>query len=224
MTYMPYRSKAERELPLWMTLVEAVAHIQAQERCDQVGALRQLRMALGEGEIPARWGADLLPPLPRMAMYVGSPRLFSSDPVPTDALFWDHALIFLVGNGRVINQSFLLDDDEDHASELAPSPRELYLLRARVLEHWPSLSDALKDSASSDQPRQPRRPPASKSLIRETARDLYRQAGNNPPNQTKAEQLIARLLPGTPRKLIRPILQEEEFARLRRKRGKQPKP
>jgi hypothetical protein len=123
----------------------------------------------------------------------------------------------------VIDQSFLLDDDEDHASEVAPRPRELYLLRARVLEHWPLPSDALKDSGSSDQPRQPRPPPASKSLIRETAKELYRQAGNNPPNQTKAEQLIARRLPGTPRNLIRPILQEEEFARLRRKRGKQPK-
>jgi hypothetical protein len=225
---MPYRSKAERELPLWMTLVEAVAHIQAQEGCDQIEALRQLRVALGEGEIPARWAAAPLPPLGPLAMYVGSPPLFSSDAVPTDALFWNHALIFLVGNGRVIDQSFLLDDDENRASEGGPRPRELFLLRTRVLEHWPLPSEAREDSnrvqsGSSDQPKKRRPKPASKSVIRKTIKELYQQAGNNPPNQTKAEPLIAGVLPGTPRTLIRPILREEEFKRLRRKPGKQPK-
>jgi hypothetical protein len=61
---MPYQPKAERERPLWMTLVEAVEHVQAhlaQHGGPELGALSQLRMACGESEIPLRWAADQPP-------------------------------------------------------------------------------------------------------------------------------------------------------------------
>jgi len=57
---MPYESKAERERPLWMTLVEAVEHVQAhlaQEGCGELAALTQLRMACREGEISTPLGS-----------------------------------------------------------------------------------------------------------------------------------------------------------------------
>jgi hypothetical protein len=213
-----------------MTLIEAVTHVRAhlaQEGCDEGGALGQLRKALGEGEVSARWAADPPPPLGPLGMYIGSPPLFSSDAVPTDALFWDLALIFLDGDGRVVHQSFLFNA-ENSDSEHAPRPRGLFLLRSRKFELWPlpppapNVSDQTGSGSSGQTPR-PRPQLASKSQILDTARTLYQQAGNNPPNLTKAEQLIASLLPGTPRGKIRPILQQEEFAALRRKAGNQPK-
>ena len=59
-----------------MTLCEAVNHIQAVECTDQAGALKQLRMALGDGDIPTHWAAD---PLPRGVYSIGDPSPFSSD-------------------------------------------------------------------------------------------------------------------------------------------------
>ena len=44
-----------------MTLIEAVNYIQISDGCDQITAVNQLRMALGDGEIRARWVADTSP-------------------------------------------------------------------------------------------------------------------------------------------------------------------
>jgi hypothetical protein len=224
---MPYQSKAERERPLWMTLVEALEHVQAHlahQGREELGALRQLRMACGEADIPLRWAADA--PLPGIYQ-VGLPRLFSPVEVPTDPMFWDHALIFLTGNGWVVDQRFLFINEKDHSAEHAPRPRELLLLRSRVLELWPLRSDAhegvtAKDQVgSADQTSQPR--PATDEEILEVVRELYRQAGNDPPNQTLAEQMVRALFPPgtTKRDVIRPILKRPEF--VRRKPGRQPR-
>jgi hypothetical protein len=224
---MPYQPKAERERPLWLTLIEAVEHVQAhleQHGCPELGALRQLRMACGEGEIPLRWAADQLP---KGIFRIGLPPLFSDEEVPTDPMFWENALIFLIGSGRVIDQRFVYLDETDAALERAPRPRELFLLRSRVLELWPLRSDTHEgetptgNSGSVDQIPTPR--PATDEEILAVARNLYQQAGNNPPNLTKAEQLVAALLPETKRDFIRPILQRPEFENLRRKPGRQPR-
>jgi hypothetical protein len=225
---MPYQPKAERERPLWMTLVEAVEHVQAhlaQHGYMGRAALRELRMACGEGEIPLHWAADQPP---EGIIRVGLPPLFSDDVVPTDPLFWENALIFLIGSGRVVDQRFIFIDEADTALERAPRPRELFLLRSRVLELWPLRSDTQEEdtptgeSGSADQIPTRRQSPATDEEILAVARDLYRQAGNNPPNQTKAEQLVAALLLGTKRDFIRPILRRPEFGKLRRKPGRQP--
>src|SRR3984893_16041430 len=116
-------------------------------------------MACGEADIPLRWAADA--PLPGIYQ-IGLPRLFSSDQVPTDPMFWDHALIFLTGNGCVVDQRFLFFNEEDYSPEPAPRPRELLLLRSRVLELWPLRSDAHEgvtakgQFGSADQTPQPR--------------------------------------------------------------------
>jgi hypothetical protein len=48
---MPYISKTERE---WITLKEAILHIQRIDGCDECTALRQLRKALGDEAVKAR--------------------------------------------------------------------------------------------------------------------------------------------------------------------------
>jgi hypothetical protein len=224
---MPYRSKVDRERPLWMTLGEALAHIQAhlvQGSCDQLSAETELRMACGEGEIPLRWAAD--PPPQGLCFFesFGLHSLFAADEVPTSPLYWRQVLIF---GDRVVDQSFSSLTEADSPPERAPRQRELFLLRSRVLELWPLRSDAHEGasakghSGSADQiPRQ--QSPATEGEILNTVRELYRQAGNDPPNQTKAEQLVAALLPGTKRDFIRSILQRPEFHNVRRKPGRQP--
>jgi hypothetical protein len=183
-------------------------------------------MACGEGAIPLRWGADQ----PTGETFrIGLPPLFSNEEVPTDPLFWENALIFLIGTGRVIDQRFVFLNEADAAPERAPRPRELFLRRSRVLELWPLRSDThggetpIGNSGSADQILTPRQSPATDEEILAVAREVYRQAGNDPPNQTIAEQIVAALLPGTKREFIRPIVRRPEFKNVRRKPGRQPR-
>ena len=66
---MPYVSKAEQERARWMTLAEAVAHVQQCDECDADAALSQLRTALGDGQIVTRW-EDQRPPRAIQGMIV----------------------------------------------------------------------------------------------------------------------------------------------------------
>src|SRR5580704_14090020 len=52
---MPYVSAAERQRQRWMTLKEALSHIQHVEKLDENAALQQLRLALAEGAVGASW-------------------------------------------------------------------------------------------------------------------------------------------------------------------------
>jgi hypothetical protein len=132
---MPYRSKVDRERPLWMTLGEALAHIQAhlvQGSCDQLSAETELRMACGEGEIPLRWAAD--PPPQGLCFFesFGLHSLFAADEVPTSPLYWRQVLIF---GDRVVDQSFSSLTEADTPPERAASARTVpsTLTSARTL-------------------------------------------------------------------------------------------
>ena len=58
---MPYQGKEARERLRWMTPAEAVDHVVLTEHCERVVALSEIRLALGEGDIPGRWAASPLP-------------------------------------------------------------------------------------------------------------------------------------------------------------------
>jgi hypothetical protein len=200
-----------------MSLTEAVHHVQAVESCSQIDALTQLRMALGDGDISARWAAD---PLPSWIYQVGVPPLFSSDEVPIDAGYWDSVLIFLDGDGRVIDQSFYLDEKEEKSP---PRPRQLLLLRSRVLELWPPTEKTVHGANQTklDTSQTPTRR-ASKEQIRVPAREMYQtknEMGKKPPNTEEAERLLREKVDGATRPKIRAVLSEPEFEKLRLKRG-----
>ena len=176
---MPYRSKNERERPLWMTLSEAVHHIEVADECACNEALSQSRIALGDGDIPARWGADPPPSLPGFFQF-GSPPLFASDPVPSDPAYWSSALILPAGDGVVIDQSV-------HAQgQSAPRRRQLFLLRSRVFELWPPSNHERKDRGSTTEPEKPLRRSVDDDQIRTAARDIYRERKGDPPNKPTA--------------------------------------
>lgn len=199
-----------------MTLSEAVHHIEVADECACNEALSQLRIALGDGDIPARWGAD--PPLSLPGFFqFGSPPLFASDPVPSDPAYWSLVLILPAGDGVVIDQSV-------HAQgQSAPRRRQLFLLRSRVFELWPPSNHERKDRGSTTEPEKPLRRSVDDDQIRTAARDIYRERKGDPPNKPTAEQLIRQRLGGGKRDDIRRILDEEEFANLRREAGNQSK-
>jgi hypothetical protein len=60
---------------------------------------------------------------------------------------------------------------------------------------------------------------ASKAQIRSVLRQIYDEAGDNPPNVNRAWQLIQQGLPNVTRARVRAFLKEDEFARRRRKPG-----
>ena len=116
---MPYVSKLERERAQWMTLAQVVKYIQDQEGCNRDQALAQILMALSDGEIPARWAADP----PPAGVFIINPPLFSKDEVPTDKWSWSTGVLFL-------------NVDESQVILGGGPPRQLFLLRSRILEHW----------------------------------------------------------------------------------------
>jgi hypothetical protein len=52
---VPYVTEAERERAKWMTLGEVVGHVIEHESCTKREALRQIRAAIGDGKLFARW-------------------------------------------------------------------------------------------------------------------------------------------------------------------------
>jgi hypothetical protein len=212
---MPYRSKAERERPNWMTLRQAVVHVAVAEKCEPGEALHQLRLALGEADIPARWAADPPPLIPGMYS-VELPEIFSPEQVPRDARYWGRVTILLSGDCRVLHQS---------EEQSLPSPRELLLLISRVLELWSNptpfqLSMGHREDAGLGYQANRR---ATTKQIREVAREVYASQDGKPPNTNEAETRVREKLPKASRKFIREVLKETEFANLRLKPGKQPK-
>lgn len=225
---MPYIRKRQRGRALWMTLVEAVNHINKQERTEN--GLDQIRIALGEGEIPARWAWQSLPEGPikfegRNLHFVPmpDPPLFVEDTVPNNREFWDKAIMLLDGDGKVIDPAlgYMTIQRDAKVEVLCQQPvpwRGLFLLKETIFDFWP-----LADHSETDRKLQNVRA-ASEEEIRDAARELY---SNSPafaaPNIDKAERLIRAKLGKASRKLIRHVLSASEFASLRNPAGNQPK-
>jgi hypothetical protein len=63
---------------------------------------------------------------------------------------------------------------------------------------------------------------ACKGTIRKAARQIYNEAGANPPNMNQASDLIKRQISAS-RSRVREVLREGEFARQRRGPGRKAK-
>ena len=104
------RGKSEQKYEQWISLVEAIEHIRMSQDCNQVEALRQLKLEVRDGFVRVRWENTKGPrdyPSPR---HVGESQLL------------------LAGTG------FALDNDEEHYRSLLverSSVRGLWPLRGR---------------------------------------------------------------------------------------------
>jgi hypothetical protein len=188
---------ADEKYKEWMSLVEAIEHIRMSQHCDSVEALRQLKREMGDGTVGVQWETS---------------KGLKDRPDPQ---WLQSSQLLLIGPGVA----------PDNVCEMY---RPLLVQRSAVQKLWP-LSDQLCEYSSqtgSPPPTQPDMPlhrPGSENELVRAARELYQQPGP-PPNQTKAEQLLMRQFPGTSRdEFIRPLLQRDEFKKLRRPRGNQRK-
>jgi hypothetical protein len=195
---LPYVPLSECERSRWTTLAAVIWHIQINLGCAVEVAVRELRVAMGQGSIPARWAFGL-----SGVSQFEQPPGFSVDSVPADPFYWGMVLIFTDEDGAVVDQPIWRD------STTAPRRRGLFLLRSRVVELWHSPKKEKKRT--------------SVKQIRNEARKLYPE-GKFGPNENQAEQLIRKALLGNaPRAFVRRVLEEPEFATRRRPRGKQAK-
>ncbi len=218
---MPYIRKREREGQQWMTLPEVLAHIQAQGH--PTDAWLEVRSALIDGEIPTRWEADEFEWLESSDVDAAGDLLWrsrqdelaliSAGSPPNEGFFWyRHGTA--PSDGRFGDPRRIVDPRPEVSAKRF---RVIYLLRDRVLALWPASA-----SPPSSAPKALRKP-ASLAQILMTARKVYSDAGNKPPNLTKAERAVRDLLSkdgkNAARPKIREVLKRKEFESQRRKRG-----
>ncbi|WP_147292588.1 hypothetical protein [Undibacter mobilis] len=213
---MVYIPKDIRETKLWMQLPAALAHIEA--TCGEATGWLELRQALIDGEIPARWGFDAARVFP--LIYEPKP-LFSEDPVTTNPRYW-HAY-----GSKPPFDGLLFDSDEWRGqADYKPTlpRRRLFLLKQKILEFWPLNTSLISSVAKPPTPR--RAKTATVEVIYRLAREVYSNAEGKPPNSDEAARLIAKAAkkPGSTvgkidRELVRSVLRKPEFSAKRWSRG-----
>ena len=137
------------------------------------------------------------------------PHLLSSEQVPTDAFFWSGALIYLDGNGRVIDEFFLRGPDGEFVAGPTPRGRELFL---------PTLPGACICSEPQKLPRRS----VNDDEILSAARELYLERKNDPPNQARGGTSDPPEIRWWEARRY-PANSSNEFPNVRRKPGNQPK-
>lgn len=188
--------EAREEDEPWMSLVEAIDHIQIVQRCDSIEALRQLKRELQDGMVRAKWedseGPDDFP-----------------DPECLKA-----SQLLLIGTGLA----------PDNVQEIyrpllveRAAVRELW-----QLPNYRHKGSRRTVPESADQQRQVSRP-ASEAQIREALRKIYADPSNNRPNVNVAYDLLRLLLPNARKRTAMSIIKEPEFKIQRRGSGNQPK-
>jgi hypothetical protein len=223
---MPYTSRMAQERARWMTLREALAHIEKAELCSLKDAWRQLREAIADREIDARWPHALQ--LTRVGDYddedIGPSR---------DIRFWKSARYILGGGGRI------LDDPA-----CRPNHARLKLIREGKLHYrsvlvrkddvervWPTANgtaEARPPTASLSHGTEPFRPTSARPKysevdIRKEIKRIYGDQSYNRPNLEKLYYIVSDKFPGVSRSIVRRIGKEPEFSPERRPAGNQPK-
>jgi hypothetical protein len=222
-------SEAEQERQKWMTLKDALSHIQHVDQCDEKAALYSLRNALSDAAVAYQLedkGRFFVPNF----FSRGRNRLLERH-------FWSFISIDLKSGGTIGANEFEVyfqgeglqnwyDPDEEglqYADLTASSCLAIFVLKDDVLKKW---NQQRKDPAEGPQrPKSPRRVGGlqMEAAIREKAREVYDEAGEEGPNLDKAYRPIFDKLAAEskfpPRDLVRKVLKEDEFKKRRRPVG-----
>src|SRR5437016_1064051 len=92
---MSYLAKRKSNGPKWISLTRALTHIAAALGCNPVEALTELRTALLDGELSARFSS--IPKAAERDVYPVPDRIELIPPA-----FWQDCMIFPIGEGYVI--------------------------------------------------------------------------------------------------------------------------
>jgi hypothetical protein len=229
---MPYVSNADREHALWVTLREAVEHIEEVEHCSFRAAWDQLRAAIGDQAVMVRWGDVSL----ELSTIHDGHYIVDDDVPPNNKWFWKSARAIFVGTGC------LLDDPACRAKntrlklirEGTLRYRPVLIQREAVERIWPianetaepqrpttdQIGDAEESPSDSDNSHGPFRF-AKDEKVCQLVREMYADPANVRPNLNEAWDLLkGKLEPlGVTRERLHPILKKAEFADQRNKRG-----
>jgi hypothetical protein len=230
---MPYVSNADRERARWMTLREAVEHIEEVEHRGFRAAWDQLRAAIGDQKVLVRWANVSLD-----LSSIDEGRYIEEDDVPPrERWFWKSARAIFTGDGRI------LDDPARHGKsarlklirEGKICYRPVLVRRDAVEQIWPITTRSSEpEQATMDQIGDAEQSTghsahrlfrsSTDEKIREEARKVYADPANNRPNVNEADQLIRLKLRDVRSDRVMEILRELEFAKQRRKAGERRKP
>jgi hypothetical protein len=204
-----------QERARWMTLREALAHIEKAEHCSVKAAWRQLGEAIADREVDVRWPHALQ--LTRMGDYededIGPPR---------NIRFWKSARRIFIRGGVI------LDDPASRKNsvrlQLIRQHKLLYrpvLIRRDDVERiWPTASGMAEprlptESLSHVAPRKPAEAAIRKEIIR-----ILELRSSNRPDENQLHHMVNEKLPGTSRSVVRRIVDEIGAGRTR---GRPPK-
>jgi hypothetical protein len=221
---MSYVAKAQRAREEWMTLKEALTHIQTVDNCDASSAWQQLQPALAEGAVLASWPTSE-PTLRRAGKR-------AHHPIVSEAQrenFWRSVRINL-SNGTIVQQEEALqyedgryvdDPDDDDDGDVFPVKevlrdveREFWVLKEAIFEHWREDCDDTKS-----------KPYATDDEYREALREeykMFKREGKKIPNVNQTD--IGYRLPNKRVlvKAVAAIAMEEEFKKQRLGPGQRP--
>ena len=226
---MPYRSKAEQERGLWLTLNEAIALVQSRDKCEDEEAWGQLKLALGDGALRWKWngpGTAKTATPSRLRLLSGRRKKQISTwqahlrqlRLLYDSRFWAKARACFDGEGAVLDDAGMWCPDLSLHSMLKAGKvtyRPVLILVEDMDTCWPTSTSPTSTVA-------PPKATASKAQIRKSLIDIYAEAtgrGEPGPNVNAAYVSIRRQ-PGVRRARVREVLKEEQFKSKRRPPGK----
>jgi hypothetical protein len=218
---MPYVPKADRNRAQWMSLCETLAFIRTADNCNRKEARKQLGEAVADHEVEARW-----------AEYLNISGDWDDIGPLTNLSFWRSALFIFIDGGKILDDVARHDNRarlqlvRDHKLRF----RRVLFKRADVERTWgasiatepqPLQTDENGDAGGESDRSWMRGLDKDRvsERIRQELREIYADPANNCPNEYEAEVLLRRRLVGVNRKRSKPIIKEEEFARMRTKRG-----
>jgi hypothetical protein len=222
---MPYTSKMAQERAGWMTLREALAHIEKAEPCSLKAAWRQLGEAVADREVDARWPHAI-------GLTLGDWDDADIGP-PRNIRFWKSARRIFIRGGVILDDPIsrknsvrlqLIRENKLHY-------RPVLIRRDDVERRWPRANGTAETrpptvSLSHDtEPLPPTsaRPKYSEAEIRKEIKRIYADASYNRPNLNRLYRIISDKFPGASRSVVRQIAKEPEFTAERRLPGNQPK-
>jgi hypothetical protein len=197
---MPYTPKMAQERAAWMTLREALAHIEKAEHCSLNAAWTQLGEAVVDREVDARWPHAI-------GLTLGDWDDEDIGP-PRDIRFWKSARYILGVGGKHARLKLI--------REGKPHNRSVLIRRGDVERIWPtasgmaepqlpteSLSHGTEVSQTSVAPRKP-----AKAAIREEVIRIFELRSSNRPDENQLYHMVKEKLPGTSRSVVRRIVDE----------------
>jgi hypothetical protein len=172
---MPYVSAAERQRQRWMTLKEALSHIQRVEKLDENAALHHLRLALAEGAVGATWAMS------EALLQKAGDSLTSGIQIIDEAVrgaFWLNVRVNLEVGTLEFETRDLIDRDKQPpygprraTKRVVQSDRVVWVLKESICKYWKDEEPEEPESTGQPQPQ------ASDDDIIWAIREVFKEIG-----------------------------------------------